>query len=174
LYALRKSKYFRNASHKSLQPAQQSRTPATPRRLRKCYHVLHLLPRLGRPKYKPWCPDVVAAIPHLEEVFSAPGSPDVAFVEVGQKPEYVLFFSYSSILSPVSQVSRPRMLSICRWRDLSNVYRTKWNVNNVPTLVRFENVNGTVNETGRLVEGDILDRKKLGEFVLKEPGNAGA
>ncbi|CBF78296.1 hypothetical protein AN8630.2 [Aspergillus nidulans FGSC A4] len=96
---------------------------------------------------KPWCPDVVAAIPHLEEVFSAPGSPDVAFVEVGQKPE---------------------------WRDLSNVYRTKWNVNNVPTLVRFENVNGTVNETGRLVEGDILDRKKLGEFVLKEPGNAGA
>ncbi|KAL4758361.1 uncharacterized protein BDW70DRAFT_142012 [Aspergillus foveolatus] len=96
---------------------------------------------------KPWCPDVVAAIPHLEEVFSAPGSPDVAFVEVGQKPE---------------------------WRDLSNVYRTKWNVNNVPTLVRFENVNGTVKETGRLVEGDILDRKKLGEFVFNKPGDAGA
>ncbi|KAL4734931.1 hypothetical protein BDV11DRAFT_44270 [Aspergillus similis] len=96
---------------------------------------------------KPWCPDVVAAIPHLEEVFSAPGSPDVAFVEVGQKLE---------------------------WRDLSNVYRTKWNVNNVPTLVRFENVNGTVKETGRLVEGEIIDRKKLGEFVFKEPENAAA
>jgi hypothetical protein len=66
------------------------------------------------------------------------------------------------------------MLSICRWKDLSNVYRTKWNVNNVPTLVRFENVNGTVKETGRLVEGDILDRKKLGEFVFKKPGNTGA
>ncbi|KAL4995338.1 hypothetical protein BDV10DRAFT_174944 [Aspergillus recurvatus] len=96
---------------------------------------------------KPWCPDVVAAIPHLNEVFSAPGSPDVAFVEVGQKPE---------------------------WKDLSNVYRTRWNVNNVPTLVRFENVNGTVKETGRLVEGEILDRKKLGEFVFGSTAEAGS
>lgn len=53
---------------------------------------------------KPWCPDVVAAIPHLEEVFSAPGSPVVAFVEVGQKPVYVPIFSYSSIPSLASQV----------------------------------------------------------------------
>ncbi|KAL4974636.1 hypothetical protein BDW66DRAFT_139296 [Aspergillus desertorum] len=96
---------------------------------------------------KPWCPDVVAAIPHLNEVFSAPGSPDVAFVEVGQKPE---------------------------WRDLSNVYRTKWSVNNVPTLVRFENVAGTVKETGRLVEGEILDRKKLGDFVFGRAAETGS
>ncbi|KAL6231595.1 hypothetical protein BDW75DRAFT_219813 [Aspergillus navahoensis] len=96
---------------------------------------------------KPWCPDVIAAIPHLNEVFSAPGSPDVAFVEVGQKPE---------------------------WKDLSNVYRTTWNVNNVPTLVRFENVNGTVKETGRLIEGEILDRRRLSELVFGSAAHAGA
>jgi hypothetical protein len=38
---------------------------------------------------KPWCPDVVAALPVLHETFSAEHAPAVAFVEVGQKLEYV-------------------------------------------------------------------------------------
>ncbi|KAL4861052.1 hypothetical protein BDV12DRAFT_180813 [Aspergillus spectabilis] len=93
---------------------------------------------------KPWCPDVVAALPYLTEAFSALDAPQAAFVDVGQRPE---------------------------WKELSNVYRTKWNVNNVPTLVRFERVDGTVREVGRLVEVEILDRKKLRSFVT-ESGNA--
>ncbi|KAK7718930.1 Thioredoxin domain-containing protein 17 [Diaporthe eres] len=34
-----------------------------------------------------WCPDVRAALPHLKAAFSAEGSPEMAFVEVGQRPE---------------------------------------------------------------------------------------
>jgi hypothetical protein len=41
---------------------------------------------------KPWCPDVVAALPTLEAAFSGPESPQAAFVEVGQKPEYARLF----------------------------------------------------------------------------------
>lgn len=52
-----------------------------------------------------------------------------------------------------------------RWKDLSNVYRTKWNVNAVPSLVRYELVDGSVKETGRLVEAQILDRGRLSKFV---------
>lgn len=62
----------------------------------------------------------------------------MAFVEVGQRPE---------------------------WRVQTNVYRTVWNVHNVPTLVRYENVGGEVNETGRLVEGEILDDTKLQKLL---------
>ncbi|OJJ56106.1 hypothetical protein ASPSYDRAFT_60209 [Aspergillus sydowii CBS 593.65] len=87
---------------------------------------------------KPWCPDVVAALPHLQEVFSTPQAPQVAFINVGQKDE---------------------------WKDLSNVYRTKWNVGAIPTLVRYELVDGDVKETGRLVEAQILDRARLSKFV---------
>ncbi|KAL3475451.1 hypothetical protein BJX99DRAFT_259397 [Aspergillus californicus] len=87
---------------------------------------------------KPWCPDVVAAIPVLTEAFSAPHAPQVAFVEVGQKDA---------------------------WKDLSNVYRTTWNVSNVPTLARYESVDGAVKEVGRLVEGQILDRARLSAFI---------
>ncbi|KAL2865262.1 thioredoxin-like protein [Aspergillus lucknowensis] len=87
---------------------------------------------------KPWCPDVRAAMPYLEEAFSADHAPSVAFIGVGQKPE---------------------------WRDLSNVYRTKWNVSSVPTLVRYERVDETVKEVGRLVEGEIMDRARLLQFI---------
>ncbi len=52
-----------------------------------------------------------------------------------------------------------------RWKDKNNVYRTKWNVHNVPTVVRFETVSGVVKETGRLVEDEILNEKKLGNFI---------
>ncbi|KAL4924620.1 uncharacterized protein BDV17DRAFT_274142 [Aspergillus undulatus] len=87
---------------------------------------------------KPWCPDVVAALPHLTEVFSASNAPQVTFVEVGQKDE---------------------------WREPSNVYRTTWKLTSIPTLVRFERVDGQVKEVGRLVEGEILDRARLNAFV---------
>lgn len=56
-------------------------------------------------------------------------------------------------------------MGICRWKDLSNVHRTKWNVNAVPTLVRYQRVGGEVRETGRLVEGELLDQKKLNELM---------
>lgn len=39
---------------------------------------------------KPWCPDVVAALPHLRAAFSADAGPQAAFVEVGLRPEYRL------------------------------------------------------------------------------------
>lgn len=37
---------------------------------------------------RPWCPDVVAAMPVLEAIFDGDGKPQAAFVEVGQRPEY--------------------------------------------------------------------------------------
>nr|ACG47569.1 thioredoxin-like protein 5 [Zea mays] len=87
---------------------------------------------------RPWCPDVIAALPYLEATFSAEGSPRAAFIEVGQRPE---------------------------WRDPRNVYRAKWNVNNTPTLARYERVDGKVKEVGRLVEAEILDSKRLKNFI---------
>jgi hypothetical protein len=39
---------------------------------------------------KPWCPDVVAAMPTLEATFSGADAPQVAFVDVGLRPEYVV------------------------------------------------------------------------------------
>ncbi|PYH29286.1 thioredoxin-like protein [Aspergillus neoniger CBS 115656] len=85
-----------------------------------------------------WCPDVRAAWPKIEEAFSGQDGPKVGVVEVGQKPE---------------------------WKDPQNAYRTRWNVNNIPALVRYESVNGEVVETGRLVEGEILNQEKLSEFI---------
>ncbi|KAI9367995.1 hypothetical protein BJX61DRAFT_251323 [Aspergillus egyptiacus] len=87
---------------------------------------------------KPWCPDVAAALPYLNEVFSAPQSPTVAYVNVGQRDE---------------------------WKDPSNIYRTQWKLSCIPTLIRFERVDGNVQEVGRLVEGEIVDRAKLEKFV---------
>ncbi|KKK24885.1 hypothetical protein P175DRAFT_0434107 [Aspergillus ochraceoroseus IBT 24754] len=91
---------------------------------------------------KPWCPDVAAALPYLQEAFSAPNAPQVAFVDVGQRDE---------------------------WREPFNVYRTKWNVSNLPTLVRYEQVDGKTTEVGRLVEGEILDKVRLQKFVSSRP-----
>ncbi|KAL3457688.1 hypothetical protein BJX64DRAFT_268458 [Aspergillus heterothallicus] len=87
---------------------------------------------------KPWCPDVVAALPVLKETFSPEHAPTVAFVQVGQKPE---------------------------WKDPANVFRTKWNLTAVPTLIRYESADGVVEEVGRLVEGQLLDRARLSAFV---------
>ncbi|KAJ5936884.1 hypothetical protein N7466_003334 [Penicillium verhagenii] len=87
---------------------------------------------------QPWCPDVRAALPHINAAFEAEDAHTVAIVPVGQKPE---------------------------WRDPKNVYRADWNIHNVPALVRFERVDGEVKATGKLIEGEILDQAKLGAFL---------
>ncbi|KAM0723077.1 hypothetical protein Q7P37_001277 [Cladosporium fusiforme] len=87
---------------------------------------------------RPWCPDVVAALPTLEATFQGGNAPTVAFVEVGQRPE---------------------------WKDSKNVFRTNWNVNNVPALVRFEKAGDTVKEIGRLIEGEILDEERRQQLL---------
>ncbi|KAJ5152917.1 uncharacterized protein N7482_009395 [Penicillium canariense] len=83
-----------------------------------------------------WCPDVRAALPHIDAAFTAADAPTVAIVPVGQKPE-----------------------------DPNNIYRTQWKVNNVPALVRYQLVNGHVSEAGRLIEAEILDNAKLRAFL---------
>ncbi|KNG83163.1 hypothetical protein ANOM_007932 [Aspergillus nomiae NRRL 13137] len=85
-----------------------------------------------------WCPDVRAAWPVLEATFSGPNTPALRVVEVGQKPE---------------------------WKDLQNIYRTNWKIPCIPALVRYERVNGETVETGKLVEGEILDKEKLGNLI---------
>ncbi|KAF1949184.1 DUF953 domain protein [Byssothecium circinans] len=87
----------------------------------------------------PWCPDVRAAMPNVEAAFSAPDAPHLAIVEVGQKPE---------------------------WKDTTNVFRTKWNVQAIPALVRYERkVDGAVGDVGRLVEGELLDQSRIEGFI---------
>lgn len=36
-----------------------------------------------------WCPDVRAALPRLEKAFSGEAAPQLLYVHVGQRPEYV-------------------------------------------------------------------------------------
>lgn len=52
-----------------------------------------------------------------------------------------------------------------RWKVPTNDYRTKWNVHNVPTVVRYQRVGGEITETGRLVEAEILDENRLKDLV---------
>ncbi|KAH8890214.1 hypothetical protein GQ53DRAFT_766280 [Thozetella sp. PMI_491] len=81
-----------------------------------------------------WCPDVRVALPVLKTTFSGSNAPELALIEVGQRPE---------------------------WRAAGNIYRKNFDVHSVPTLVRFQRVNGEVKEVGRLVEAELLDEKKL-------------
>ncbi|RMJ22207.1 hypothetical protein PHISP_06926 [Aspergillus sp. HF37] len=87
---------------------------------------------------QPWCPDVRAAMPFIEAVFAGEDALGLVVVEVGQKPE---------------------------WKDPQNTYRTEWNITSIPSLVRYERVDGEPAETGRLVEGGILSVEKLRDFV---------
>ncbi|KAJ5377796.1 uncharacterized protein N7496_005205 [Penicillium cataractarum] len=87
---------------------------------------------------QPWCPDVRAALPHINAAFAAPDAPTVAIVSVGDK---------------------------LKWKEPKNVYRTEWRVNNVPALVRYQRVNGEISETARLIEAEILDKAKLQTFL---------
>lgn len=36
---------------------------------------------------QPWCPDVRDALPHINKAFAGDDAPELAIVEVGQKPE---------------------------------------------------------------------------------------
>lgn len=150
---------------------------------------------------QPWCPDVRAALPILEATFqetttsqgaegeqgkkeqgrkSTPTPPVVAFIEVGQKTEYVfsffLLFFLSLFLLSLScflTIFYPSFLGKPnRWKNPHNIFRTQWNIHNVPVLVRYELVGENtatttkqVKEVGRLVEGEILDERRLQELV---------
>jgi hypothetical protein len=104
---------------------------------------------------EPWCPDVRASLPHLTAAFSGDSTPTVAFVEVGQRPEYV----------KQDIQNTPPSDSIYRWKDPSNTYRTDWKVSGVPTLVRYERVDGKVKDVGRITEVEILDKEQFGNFI---------
>ena len=54
---------------------------------------------------------------------------------------------------------------VYRWKDPNNVFRTVWKVHNVPALLRFEKTSEGVKEVGRLIEGEILDEKRLSSLV---------
>jgi hypothetical protein len=56
------------------------------------------------------------------------------------------------------------LLTGTRWKEMNNVYRKVWGINAVPTLVRYQRVDGIVTATGRLVEGEIMDENKLFGF----------
>lgn len=60
---------------------------------------------------KPWCPDVVAALPTLESTFTGANKPQAAFVEVGQRPEYnrcIFFLVRGRLLTFRVQMERPQ------------------------------------------------------------------
>lgn len=71
----------------------------------------------------------------------------------------------------MSAISDTRLLRtslndrVCRWKDPNNVFRTVWNVHNVPTLLRFENTGDGFKEVGRLIEGEILDEQRLASLM---------
>ncbi|KAH8881695.1 thioredoxin-like protein 5 [Thozetella sp. PMI_491] len=87
---------------------------------------------------QPWCPDVRVALPLITTIFSAEDAPEAALVRVGQKPE---------------------------WKDPNNFYRTNWDVQFIPTLVRYQTVDGQVKEVARLDGDDILDENKIREWM---------
>ncbi|KXJ94971.1 hypothetical protein Micbo1qcDRAFT_200428 [Microdochium bolleyi] len=84
-----------------------------------------------------WCPDVRRALPLLDRTFSPVDAPRMAYVPV----------------------DRPL------WKDPSNIYRTKWDLHYVPTVVRYERVDGEIKETGRVVEGEVIVDGKLQALV---------
>jgi hypothetical protein len=107
---------------------------------------------------QPWCSDVRAALPRLEKAFASQDAPNLIYVHVGQKPEYVptpMNAGFARIWA---------LLTGIRWKEPNNVYRKVWNVNAIPTLVSYQRVNGLVEATGRLVEGEIMDDKKFSDF----------
>ncbi|KAK2602011.1 hypothetical protein QQS21_004437 [Conoideocrella luteorostrata] len=87
---------------------------------------------------QPWCPDVRASWPHVVAAFEGEISPKLNVVEVGQRPE---------------------------WKNPENIYRKNWDVNGVPTLAKYQRINGEVVETARLDENGIMDVTTLHEFL---------
>lgn len=57
-----------------------------------------------------------------------------------------------------------------RWRRPTNVYRTRWNIKGVPTMVRYREVDGEVTEDGRFEGSDVLGvEAMLDSLVAGEP-----
>jgi hypothetical protein len=52
-------------------------------------YFLNFIASISPETNQPWCSDVRAALPVLDAAFSAEKAPEVGFVHVGQKPEYV-------------------------------------------------------------------------------------
>ncbi|KAF1344888.1 DUF953 domain protein [Delphinella strobiligena] len=94
---------------------------------------------------QPWCPDVRQTLPYINAAFTPSEAPELAIIEGGQRAE---------------------------WRDPQNPYRRNWNVNNVPTIVRYQRIDGEIEETGRLTEGEILDARKLANLIGKGVGRS--
>ncbi|TYJ53189.1 hypothetical protein B9479_006167 [Cryptococcus floricola] len=78
--------------------------------------------------------DCVAVESTVRDAFDGPAKPNAAVYWVGKIQE---------------------------WRTANNKARVDWNVNNIPTIVRFDNGK----ETARLVEDEILDKSKLQAFL---------
>ncbi|CAG9984459.1 unnamed protein product [Clonostachys byssicola] len=89
---------------------------------------------------QPWCSDVRAALPLLNQTFSGPSSPEAAYIEVGPRPEY---------------------------KKPDNYFRTKWNIHNIPTVVRYELRDGKVQEIGRLIENEVIENNNLQSLVSR-------
>lgn len=64
-------------------------------------------------------------------------------------------------------LARSLLIVRTRWKDLGNVYRTKWGVKAVPQLVRYQRVEGEVRTTGQLVENEVNDDTRLLDFVTR-------
>ncbi|KAF2437250.1 hypothetical protein P171DRAFT_373896 [Karstenula rhodostoma CBS 690.94] len=84
---------------------------------------------------QPWCSDVRESLPLLNKVFSNPSSPAVHYSYVGSRAEY-------------KEIPGSR-------------FRADWDIQNVPTLARYERADGKVKETGRLVERELLDESRV-------------
>ncbi|ODO03564.1 hypothetical protein L198_02412 [Cryptococcus wingfieldii CBS 7118] len=81
-----------------------------------------------------WCPDCVAVESTVKDAFDGPEKPNAAVYWVGKIQE---------------------------WRTANNKALVDWNVNTIPTIVRFDNGK----ETARLVKDEILDKSKLQAFL---------
>ncbi|KAH7068929.1 hypothetical protein BKA63DRAFT_494376 [Paraphoma chrysanthemicola] len=88
---------------------------------------------------QPWCSDVRATLPLLNKIFAAASSPEIRYAYVGSKAEY---------------------------KDPVNRFRTQWNINNIPTLSRYQRSdNGKIEEVGRLVETELQDESRVQDLI---------
>ncbi|KAF5540748.1 ser thr phosphatase family [Fusarium mexicanum] len=88
----------------------------------------------------PWCSDVRAALPFLEETFDKQDGPTSVYESVGPRPG---------------------------WKKPDNPHKLTWGISAIPTVIRFELRDGSVEEKGRLVEAEVYEDGKLQSFVSK-------
>ena len=101
-------------------------------------------------------------MPTIKSTFEGHKKPEALIVEVGPRPEYVQLPAIC-VARQFIQMKRGLIKApfFSRWKKADHIHRKQWNVHNVPTVVRFETVDGRVTETGRLVEDEILYNAKL-------------